>query len=44
MKGDVGMSALKILFVVQRNNIFTSNCLHEMHCGLERNKYVGMGL
>ena len=23
--------------------MFISNCLHEIHCGLERNKDVGMG-
>ena len=39
----------KILFVCcecirQRNKIFTSNWPHEIHCGLERNKGVGLGL
>ena len=38
-----------ILFVCcecirQRKSIFTLNWLHEIHCGLERNKDVGMGL
>ena len=38
------------LFVVnalgkeKSKNILTSNCLHEIHCGRERNKDVGMGL
>ena len=27
----------------QRKNIFTLNWLYEIHCGLERNKDVGMG-
>ena len=41
-------SALKCcLFVVNasgKEKIFTSNWLHEIHCCLERNKDVGMGL
>ena len=36
------------LFVVnalgKEKNIFTLNWLYEIHCGLERNKDVGMGL
>ena len=27
-----------------KKNIFTLNWLYEIHCGLERNKDVGMGL
>ena len=35
----------KILFALGKEKIFTSNLLvHEIHCGLERNKDVGMGL
>ena len=41
-------SALKCcLFVVNglgKAKIFTSKWLHEIHCGLERNKDVGMGV
>ena len=41
-------STLKLcLFVVNalgKEKIFTSNWLHEIHCVLERNKDVGMGV
>ena len=48
MKGDVGMSLPKETIIYecirQWKNIFTSNFLPEIRCGLERNKDVGMGL